>query len=104
MHWFDSALCKGLTHIFFAKDSERPQATVRREAIAQSVCNQCEVFEQCRTYARTHGEIGYWAGENEYDRYLLGFMPKGGFGPITRSVSAYAKRKQQLLKKGITTS
>lgn len=104
MHLFDSALCKGLTHIFFPKDSERPQATQKREAIAQTICNQCEVFDQCRTYARTHGEIGYWAGENEYDRYLAGFPPKGGFGPITRSLDAYSKRKQRLLKKENKTS
>lgn len=69
--WMDKASCKGLTHIFFGKYAERPQATVRREARAKSICSQCSVFKQCRQYARDNMELGYWAGENEFDRYLI---------------------------------
>lgn len=69
--WMDKASCKGLTHIFFGKYAERPQATVRREARAKSICSQCPVFKQCRQYARDNMELGYWAGENEFDRYLI---------------------------------
>jgi len=70
LSWMNKASCKGLTHIFYGKYAERPQATLKREAKAKAICNTCPVFQQCREYAREHMELGYWAGENEYDRYL----------------------------------
>lgn len=73
--WIQQANCKGLTSIFFGHPSERPQAAMRREARAKLICEACPVFNQCRDYARTNREYGYWAGENEYDRAALGFGP-----------------------------
>lgn len=104
MNWQDRAYCKGFTHIFYGKLAERPQATARREAIAYSICAKCPVFKECRQHARAHGELGYWAGENEYDRYLLGFKPKVSFGAFLRSAQIYLERKQKLIKKENQTS
>lgn len=73
--WIKNAACSGLTHLFFGHPSERPQATQKREARAKSICDKCTVFNECRKYARENREHGYWAGENEYDRSLLGFGP-----------------------------
>lgn len=104
MNWQDRAYCKGLSHLFFSKDAERPEATVRREAVAHSVCAKCPVFDECKQHARDNGELGYWAGENEYDRYLLGFKPKVSFGTFLKAVATYSKRKQKLIKKENQTS
>lgn len=94
MIWQEDALCKGLTHIFFPHDSERPQAKEKREDIALSICTSCPVINECRDYARSNGEYGYWAGENEYDRHLLGYKLNVNFGGQFRSINSYIKRKQ----------
>jgi len=73
--WIEHAACKGMTHLFYGHVSERPQATHKREEKARKICNTCDVFEQCRNYARSNREYGFWAGENEYDRSLAGFGP-----------------------------
>ena len=93
MQWVSKAECKNLTHLFYPPDNERPPAANRREAIAYSICSQCKVIEQCKDYARTNGEIGYWAGENEFDRHLLGFTLKTPYWAFTRALYAYSKRK-----------
>ena len=89
--WMDNASCKGLTHIFFGKYAERPEATTRREARAKSICSKCSVFEQCRQYARNNMEVGYWAGENEYDRYIA-VSPKRIPSVYSRGLKAYVNR------------
>ena len=76
--WIKEANCKGLTHLFFGHPSERPQATKKREARAQSICNACSVQQQCKDYARKNREYGFWAGENEYDRAIIGLGPLNG--------------------------
>lgn len=89
--WMDDAACKGLTDIFFGRYAERPQATVRREARAKSICNQCPVFDQCRQYARNNMEVGYWAGENEYDRYIA--VPENKIpSKLARGLKSYINR------------
>lgn len=92
--WFRQAACTGLTQIFFPPTSERPQATARREARASLICNSCPVFDQCKEYARTNGEYGFWAGENEYDRAVQGYMPK--FGILRHSTLRYYKKQKDL--------
>ncbi len=88
----DNASCKGLTDIFFGKYAERPQATVRREARAKSICDKCPVFDRCREYARANLEVGYWAGENEYDRYIA-VDPKRIPSRYSRGLKAYINRQ-----------
>jgi WhiB family redox-sensing transcriptional regulator len=90
--WMDNASCKGLTDIFFGKYAERPQATVRREARAKSICDKCPVFDRCREYARANLEVGYWAGENEYDRYIA-VNPKRIPSRYSRGLKAYINRQ-----------
>jgi len=93
--WMDKASCKGLTHIFFGKYAERPQATAKREAKAKSICNQCPVFKECRQYARDNLELGYWAGENEYDRYLA--IPSKKIPSVySKALNTYSKRLESL--------
>jgi hypothetical protein len=68
LDWMTDAECKGLTHLFFAPHGEPAEPRERREAIARSVCQRCEVLLICRQYARTHGELGFWGGENDDER------------------------------------
>jgi len=78
--WREHANCKGDTSLFFAKKAERPQARARREAKAQRLCDACTVRTACREFARDHREYGFWAGESEEDRHLLGFTVSAPIG------------------------
>jgi len=78
--WRDQANCKGQLHLFFAKKAERPQARARREAKANALCSECPVAEPCKEFARENREYGFWAGESEEDRHLLGFTVSAPIG------------------------
>ncbi len=82
--WREFAACKGHVQLFFAKKAERPEARARRETKARELCDSCPVFEQCRSWARDNREYGYWGGENEEDRYLLGYRVTAAIGSRTR--------------------
>lgn len=71
--WRSHAVCKGETKLFFAPKAERPQARARREKAAQALCDVCPVRAECRAWARLNHEYGYWGGESEDERHLLGF-------------------------------
>lgn len=86
--WQDFAACKGRTELFFAKKAERPQARDRREARARMLCTACPVQTPCRTFAREHREYGFWAGENEEHRHLLGFTVSAPIGIRARQAGA----------------
>lgn len=79
-NWRDRANCKGHTKLFFAKKAERPQARERREAKATKLCAACEVQSECKDFAREHREYGFWSGESEEDRHLLGFTVSAPIG------------------------
>lgn len=79
-NWRTQANCTGRTELFFAKKAERPQARERREARANTLCTACPVQEQCRSWAREHHEYGFWAGENEENRHLLGYTVSAPIG------------------------
>jgi WhiB family redox-sensing transcriptional regulator len=83
--WKLQAACRGRLELFFAKKAERPQARARREAKAKRLCDACPVFAECRTAARTNREYGYWAGESEEDRHLLGFRVTAPIGIRARA-------------------
>lgn len=72
--WFEDAACKGKTEYFFGHFSERPEAKVKRERIAKKICEECPSMLQCREYARSSGEMGFWGGESEDERYAAGFI------------------------------
>jgi WhiB family redox-sensing transcriptional regulator len=82
--WREFAVCKGQTRLFFAPKAERPQARARREAKALRLCAVCPVTEQCRSFARSNREYGYWAGESEEDRHLAGFTVSAPIGVRAR--------------------
>ncbi len=73
--WMDGAGCAGKSEFFFAPFAERPEARVRREAAARVICEGCAVLAQCRSYARTNRELGFWGGESESQRADAGFPP-----------------------------
>lgn len=90
--WRDQSNCKGKRRLFFAPNSERPQARMRREAKAATFCNHCEVCNQCREYARINHEYGFWGGENEEQRHLAGFKviaPIGIRARVLRPAQAF---------------
>jgi WhiB family redox-sensing transcriptional regulator len=88
--WRDYAQCKGRTELFFAKKAERPQARERREARARSLCVICPVQTECRTWARENHEYGFWAGENEEERHLLGYTVSAPIGIRARQAGSQA--------------
>lgn len=75
--WFDEAICKGQTDLFYQDYNERPQARIKREQKALAICRQCPVIAQCRQYGRDNGEYGIWGGETEDERYRLGYISRG---------------------------
>ena len=78
--WKLEAACRGKLELFFARKAERPEARARREVKAKRICDGCPVFEECRTIARANCEYGYWAGESEEDRHVLGFRVTAPIG------------------------
>ena len=80
IEWMESAICHGQMHLFFAKVAERPEARVRREAKAASLCSACPVSAECREYGRQNHEYGFWGGENEEQRNDAGFILTAGVG------------------------
>ena len=83
--WMDHEACKGHTPLFFPPKAERPQARARREARARRLCVACPVLEDCRSFARTNHEYGFWAGESEEDRHLAGFTVSAPIGVRARA-------------------
>jgi WhiB family transcriptional regulator, redox-sensing transcriptional regulator len=86
--WTRVAACKGQTHLFFAPRAERPQARVRREALAREVCRSCSVVAECRDSARSLREYGFWGGESEEERHLLGFTVAAPIGVRARPIQS----------------
>ncbi|MFM2182739.1 MAG: hypothetical protein RJB61_1033 [Actinomycetota bacterium] len=86
--WMEEGVCKGQTHLFFPPRAERPQARERREAKARKLCGTCPVIDECRTFARTNHEYGFWAGESEEDRHLAGFTVSAPIGVRARAMRA----------------
>lgn len=81
--WQDLAMCKGVTHVFFGPQAERPERRVEREALALSYCLACPVILPCRRNARLNREHGFWGGENDEQRAAAGYAPRS---PSRRSV------------------
>ena len=75
MAWMRDGLCRGESDLFFAPFAERPEARVRREAEARSLCSRCPSTEACRQYARDNRELGFWGAESEAERATAGFAP-----------------------------
>lgn len=71
--WMREAACKGLSHLFFPAPAERPQARERREAMARTVCGECEVQSTCQDFARRNHEYGFWGAESEDERHAAGY-------------------------------
>ena len=71
----ETAACKGKSDLFFAPFAERPEARVRREARARTICHSCPVMMKCRTHARETRELGFWGGESESERADAGYAP-----------------------------
>jgi WhiB family redox-sensing transcriptional regulator len=78
--WAHLANCKGYAKLFFGKSAERPQARVRRESKAHSLCISCAVKPNCRSFARNNHEYGFWGDENEESRHEAGFTLSSPIG------------------------
>lgn len=81
--WMDQAACKGLTHLFFAASGERPEHRHPREARAAEICRECAVASQCKEFARTNHEYGFWGGESEDERHNAGYRLNAPIGVIS---------------------
>lgn len=83
--WRTLAACRGRIHLFFPRRAERPQARERRETKARRLCCSCPVIEECRSFARENHEYGFWAGESEEERHLLGYTVSAPIGVRARA-------------------
>lgn len=81
--WRESAICGGLSHVFFGPPAERPERRVEREAVARAYCFACPVMLPCRRTARLNHEHGVWGGENDEERAAAGYAPRS---PSRRAV------------------
>ena len=86
--WVEEAACRGRSELFFAPHAERPQARVRREASARLVCADCPVLLECRAFARSNREYGFWGGESEDERAAAGF-------PVPAAVGSRRRAREQ---------
>lgn len=86
--WMELANCKGRTSLFFPPRAERPQARERREARARRLCLACPVLGECREFARSNHEYGFWGAESEEDRHLAGYTVSAPIGVRARAVRA----------------
>ena len=84
--WRTQAACKGQTNLFFPRRAERPEARERRETRALALCRRCPVLEQCQSFARERHEYGFWGGESEETRHVLGYTVSAPIGIRTRPV------------------
>jgi len=86
--WHAAAMCRGKTHIFFARPGERDGRRNRREALARAYCTCCNVADECREAGRLGREHGLWGGESDEERALSGHGPRS---PHRRAVAAAAR-------------
>ncbi len=84
MLWMNSAACAGKSEMFFAPGGERPETRTRRESAAREICAQCPVLQECRDWARSNREYGFWGGESEEDRAAAGFRVTMPVGRVAR--------------------
>lgn len=77
LEWQEAAVCIGQTALFYHPYGtvERTDQREGREAKAQKLCAACPVLNECRTYARTNREFGYWGAESEKNRADAGYFP-----------------------------
>lgn len=73
--WFNEALCKGQTQLFFAQAKEGVRERRARERKAILLCLSCPHMIKCRDYARKNREYGIWGGETEEQRLSKGYAP-----------------------------
>jgi WhiB family redox-sensing transcriptional regulator len=85
--WRSSAACTGKTEHFFAPHGEQAEARGIREAKAMAICRVCPVILDCRSYARTHRELGFWGGENDEQRQDARRRSLGRASPIKRTAA-----------------
>lgn len=91
--WQDLAMCKGVTHVFFGPQAERPERRVEREALALTYCLACPAILPCRRNARLNHEHGFWGGENDEQRAAAGYAPRS---PSRRSVIEARDRSKRI--------
>ena len=82
--WAQDGLCSGKSELFFAPPGERRTRRTKREALARSYCDNCQVLLACRSWARENREHGFWGGESEEQRARLGYPPRS---PSRRAVA-----------------
>ena len=92
--WAASALCSDKSHLFFAPPGERRTRRTRREALARSYCENCEVLLSCRSWARENREHGFWGGESEEQRARVGYPPRS---PSRRAVAEMGRRAARVV-------
>jgi WhiB family transcriptional regulator, redox-sensing transcriptional regulator len=74
--WFAEALCLGRFDWFFPSEREGSSSREYREHQARRLCARCPVLDECRAFAREHGEHGFWGGETEHERAAAGYPPR----------------------------
>jgi WhiB family redox-sensing transcriptional regulator len=74
MTWFESALCRGKTHLFYGDELGRsaPAKRRQRETVAKSICAVCPVVDEClKTALENDDDFGIWGGLTPNERYAV---------------------------------
>lgn len=82
--WTADADCGGETELFFAPPGERPESRATREGRARAICQGCVALVQCRAWARSQREYGFWGGESEEERAAAGYRVDMPVGRVAR--------------------
>ncbi|UVE93747.1 WhiB family transcriptional regulator [Dietzia sp. B32] len=70
--WRDHAACIGHEDLFYSLEEESKGERRKKEEQAKSVCATCPVFDTCRQFALSVGELyGVWGGLTEAERHKI---------------------------------
>ena len=95
--WAKDGLCADKSELFFAPPGERRTRRTKREALARSYCENCQVRFACRSWARENREHGFWGGESEEQRAALGYPPRS---PSRRAVAELGRNAARVSSPG----
>jgi WhiB family transcriptional regulator, redox-sensing transcriptional regulator len=89
-NWPARARCRGESlDVFFSPENETAAERYQREARAKRICGQCEVLDQCRTYAcESEQAYGIWGGTVPSERKFLIRRDCRKFNPARMSARA----------------
>jgi WhiB family redox-sensing transcriptional regulator len=61
--------CQKVPNIFFPEDEANPEKRTAMTKAAKTICRECPLIQECRTYALETGQkFGIWGGTSPHER------------------------------------